>query len=528
MRKSFLITFCLSSLIAFAEQKTIMVVSDMHVLDTVLFDLGNPSVLYGDHKMPEHSAELWDSAVARVVTARPDILLVPGDMTYNGEKLSHLYVAKGLSIIRAAGTQVYVIPGNHDVSDPAAYHFKDRTGLPAQNLSAQEFATLYADFGYGDAVVRLDNETDSLCYMAYPSNDLALIAVNTSQSNLQGHKSAGGITEGALHFIQACAERARKDGHTNIVLMTHHPVMAHYDGQLRMDASHVGNTTYGVTNQDSLHKVLTAAHIHAVFSGHAHVNSIARVSTENGTLHDIVTGSLSAYPCPMRTCTLDTETGELAITGSEIEHYQQEAYLRDTVLAKGAVNSLTEKIYPLFQQMQTKINENFFLKKLFGTAFNSVDKDGLKELVWTSMGTELHHALCAFSRGDEPDYFPGDSAYNAAMQSYDKMLSLFFGGMEVSKAMPLLQQYGIVPDLGISPESIFGSIYYNYVTIDDEELVTPDGSCTVLGDVNIKAPYLPTALPLVETTPSAYKRLEGNRVVIYIGDKKVNMNGQTE
>ncbi|MBR1922260.1 MAG: metallophosphoesterase [Paludibacteraceae bacterium] len=528
MKKYFvLLAFVATTLLA--EQRTLMVVSDMHVMDTTLWDISNPQILYHDHKMPEHSCELWDSAVARILQAKPDILLIPGDLTYNGELLSHQYVASKLALIKANGTQVFVIPGNHDVSDPAARSFKNATTLPAKNLSAEGFATLYADYGYGNAVARLDSETDSLSYMAYPTDDIALIALNTNQSNLNGHQSAGGITAGAMAFLQQCTERALADGHTNILLMLHHPVMEHFDGHARMDKNHIGNQVYGITPLSDVQEMLTAAHVHAVFSGHAHLHTIAHIGTQNGELYDISTGSLSAYPCPMRRCTLDTETGELSIEGEEITIYQNEAYQRDTLLAQGAVNAITEAIYPRLEDLSNKINSNIALKMVFGNAFNNIDKQGLKSLVWQFMGTEIHHALCALSRGDENIYFPNDSAYNAAVGSFYTMATAFLG-MDFQKAQPILEKFGIVPNLGFTPEDLFGSIYGNYVTLDEDEVVTPDASCTILSGIKVREQRQITAIESINnedvTTPR--KQLRNGRLVIIMGDKTYNVLGQTE
>ncbi len=536
MRK-ILLSLCLTALpfVVSAEQKSIMVVSDMHVLDTLLFDINDCQFLQNDHKLAEKSHELWDTVVNRVLCYSPDILLVPGDLTYNGEKLSHLTVAKGLERIRQNGTQVYVVPGNHDVSDPAAHNLYKHTGIPAENISAEDFALLYSNFGYGDAVVRLDNQTDSLSYMAYPSDDMAIIAVNSNQSNIGGHKSAGGITTSILEFIQSCAAKALNEGHTNILLITHHPVMVHCDGQAKIDKSHVGNQLEQYIPLDELQEALTEAHIHAVFSGHAHVNSIAQVETTNGLLFDVLTGSASAYPFPMRHCTLNTNTGEMEITGEEITLYQAEGYERDSLLAKGAVNSMTDLIYPHYTSFLDKINKNILLKAAlnkYGITFNNIDKEELKELVWVNMGQELHHALSAFSRGDENIYFEGDSAYNAAISSYERMFSLFFGGAEINinTIMPVFEKYDLVPDFGFSPEEVFGSIYGNYVTYDEHKIVTADAACTIQNDIDIREQDAqPTNVETINNnTRHIVKTLDNGRVIINIGDKRININGMAE
>ena len=162
--KSLLSLFLMLACSLFAEQRSIMVISDIHVLDNSLWNQNNPSIFYSDPKMVEHSAELFDEAVTRILEACPDILLIPGDLTYNGELKSHEYVAKQLARIEDAGTQVFVIPGNHDVSSSLAKDFTSGKGVRTASISAEGFAQLYAAFGYQDAVLRLDDDTAALGY----------------------------------------------------------------------------------------------------------------------------------------------------------------------------------------------------------------------------------------------------------------------------------------------------------------------------------------------------------------------------
>lgn len=528
----FFLIFCTTSL--FADERTIMVISDMHVLDDSLWDHDDPAVFYSDPKMPEHSVELFDSAVVRILARRPDILLIPGDLTYNGERKSHEYVAAQLARIQANGTQVFVIPGNHDISDPGAKDFSSGNAVKADNLSAEDFAKLYADFGYGNAVLRLDTESDSLSYMVYPADDMAIIGINTNLSNIGGHKSAGGITQGVLDFIRQSTAKALADHHTNIILMAHHPIMQHIDNQAMVDISHIANLSEGMIPLNEIQEHLTAAHVHAVFTGHGHLHTISRVPTANGDLYDISTGALCAFPSPIRYGILNTETGNLAITSEMITRYQQEGYDRDTVLAKAAVNSVIERVYPKLDELKTMIDSDPMLKLMFsGGAFSNIDKDGLKLLTWLYMGPAIHHGFTALSRGDEDAniYFNTDSAYQAGVDAFYKMASDIVG-MDMSKALPILQpalaKKGINIDSSMMPEAILGSIYYNYVTINGEQITTPDASCTTLRAINVREGSRSAIGDTYSDTTQPVKRLENGQIFILRGNKKYNLFGQIQ
>ena len=530
--KSLLSLFLLLACSLFAEQRSIMVISDIHVLDNSLWNQNTPSIFYSDPKMVEHSAELFDEAVTRILEVCPDILLIPGDLTYNGELKSHEYVAKQLARIEDTGTQVFVIPGNHDVSSSLAKDFTSGKGVRTASISAEGFAQLYAAFGYQDAVLRLDNETDSLSYMIYPSEDMALIGLNTNQSNIGGHKSAGCITQGALDFLRQCTAKALADGHSNILVMAHHPIMAHLDKQEMVDASHIANSADGMIPLNEVQEQLTEVHVHAVLTGHGHLHTISHVPTANGDLYDISTGSLCAYPSPMRHIALDIETGDLVVTSELITTYLQEGYDRDTVLAKAAVNSVVEKIYPKFDDLKKKIDSDAKLKLLFsGGAFSNVDKEGLKLIGWLYMGKEIHHAFTSLSRGDEDAgiYFDTDSAYNAALAAFYDMATMMVG-MDVQKALPILQpllaKMGLDFDETFMPEAILGSLYYNYVTVNGEQITTSDASCTALRTINVREGTISAVDDIYSDTPQAVKRIEDGRFVIYHGGRRMNVMGQ--
>ena len=67
----------------------------------------------GDGKMSEYSQQILDALVEKVIAEQPDVFLLSGDITFNGEKQSLLDVQTALEKIEDAGVPVCVIPGNH-------------------------------------------------------------------------------------------------------------------------------------------------------------------------------------------------------------------------------------------------------------------------------------------------------------------------------------------------------------------------------------------------------------------------------
>lgn len=77
-----------------------------------------------------------------------------------------------------AGVQVVVIPGNHDINNKNAASFDGRSRQPAQIITADEFAKIYNDFGYEEA---LDRDPASLSYTYDLGPDMRLLMLDSCQ-----------------------------------------------------------------------------------------------------------------------------------------------------------------------------------------------------------------------------------------------------------------------------------------------------------------------------------------------------------
>ena len=98
-------------------QKKIVVLSDPHVMaPSLLVSEGTAwtNYLNRERKMVDNSQQLYDEMMTRIMTTSPDLVLITGDLTKDGEQVSHEYVISKLDELRASGIQVLVIPGNHD------------------------------------------------------------------------------------------------------------------------------------------------------------------------------------------------------------------------------------------------------------------------------------------------------------------------------------------------------------------------------------------------------------------------------
>ena len=107
--------------------------------------------------------QVLEKVVADILREEVDILLIPGDLTNHGERQSHLDFQKILHAIQEKGIDVFVVPGNHDVNIPG----------PTEGISKEEFAEMYAPFGYANA---LASDRHSLSYL-YALDDSTWLCV---------------------------------------------------------------------------------------------------------------------------------------------------------------------------------------------------------------------------------------------------------------------------------------------------------------------------------------------------------------
>jgi len=132
----------------------IATLSDIHYFATNLL-VSNGSAfqtyLAGDRKLLAESAAIAKASVDAVIAQEPDILLISGDLTKDGEYDSHIGVSNLLARAAASGALVYVIPGNHDVNNANAMSYNGSTAAPVANVTPSQFSAIYAPFGYNSA-----------------------------------------------------------------------------------------------------------------------------------------------------------------------------------------------------------------------------------------------------------------------------------------------------------------------------------------------------------------------------------------
>ena len=195
---------------------TFVVLSDTHIYDSPLGTSGKAWDAYmaSDRKLLKDSEETLQVALQNVKLMKPAFVLVTGDLTKDGEKQCHEKFASSLADLKAAGISSYVVPGNHDVNNPDAARFLpsgEKQNVPT--VTPEEFARIYADFGYGSPLYR---DPASLSYIAEPTPGLWLLALDSAKyennAKLKYPETSGAIRPTTHAWIEQHLKEAAEKG----------------------------------------------------------------------------------------------------------------------------------------------------------------------------------------------------------------------------------------------------------------------------------------------------------------------------
>ena len=305
MRKAVVILWLVLAQAIVAQTK-IVVLSDLHLMAPGLLIKDGPAwrnLLTVDRKLLDFSKPLLDEAVERIKAIQPKLVLITGDLTKDGETVSHEYVVKKLDELKAAGIMTLVIPGNHDIdSGSAAVAYDGGNTVRVTSPSLEEFAKLYANYGYGQASV-FDGVSKTYC--CEPVNGLVVIGINS------GKKAS--ISSETLDWVCEQASAATAAG-KKVLVMMHHALNQHIT-----NADRFVRTTV-INQSDEIRQRLTDAGVRVILTGHFHTSDIAKDFNKSLTqpIYDIATGSLASYPCDYRELLFSADLSELQVTTGHI------------------------------------------------------------------------------------------------------------------------------------------------------------------------------------------------------------------
>ena len=266
-----------------------VIASDLHYIAPELTD-GGPGyqqiLKNGDSKFMPYVEEITDAFLDEVLADPPDVVLLTGDLTFNGAEISHRRLAGKLQRLEDAGIPVLVLPGNHDVYNENAALYRGGSFERVPFASGESFAEIYRDFGPGEA---LSADSDSLSYVWQLNEQVWIMMLDENTAH-----DFCGLSDRSFQWIEAQLQKAREEGRF-VLVAGHQNVFQHS----------IFRGGYVIQGAQRLQELLRRYGVPLCLSGHLHTQ---HVQSEDG-LTEIATSALCSYPCQY--AVLTAEDGQL-------------------------------------------------------------------------------------------------------------------------------------------------------------------------------------------------------------------------
>ena len=266
-------------------QLEIFIASDMHILSNDLVSDTNQvytkKTLTSDGRVQEYDIELFKEFINQINEEKPNYVFLTGDLTFNGERQSHIDVIEMLDSINDF-TKVLVIPGNHDINNLNPRSFIDDNVNKVDTIDENEFKNLYKDYGYQGALY-YDAYSLSYIYQLDENTWALMIDSNNSEYNEEyGTNFVGGFIEAnTLSWLKEKLTIA-KQNNIKVISATHHNLLVHNE---------LFKTSYTIYNYKELLSIYKEYDVKVNFSGHLHIQSIK----QDDNIYDIASGGMLDY-----------------------------------------------------------------------------------------------------------------------------------------------------------------------------------------------------------------------------------------
>lgn len=411
-----------------------------------------------DQVFLKESGDIIDAAIDMIIADdETNIVLIPGDLTNNGEALSHSGIIKKLERLQKAGKKVYVTTATHDFnsferfpeySSESCYFGEEKT--PAEPTPREALAQMYRKFGMDDAI---SIEEESSSYAVMLSEKTRLLALNDDGNG----RSFCGYFPKCIDWIKNQAKEAAENDET-IFAMTHHPVLP------PMELYPVISQRDMLGDYKEISKLFADIGIGIIFTGHTHVQNVKFIDTEKGNrLYDVNTASLVGYPSPIRKIELSPK--EVKIETLHIDNFNglpkgmavKEFLMKkfDTLVLGGidaAVND-HEKLADILNGMSVQksvVDDNTFIIKVIGRILDSVtvgfvsktigsraDYSDIKNMKLKNLVADAIRGLY----GGEHEFRPGTAEYEAAMGAIYRILEIIEKFLPKEKQPDILKYF---------------------------------------------------------------------------------------
>lgn len=359
------------------------------------------------------------------------LVIIPGDVSKNGEIESHKSFIKELQKLKDAGKKVYVLTAGHDYNEYSRAFVNDER-IDVEGTPFRELYNLYYCFGYSQALA-VDEST--LSYIAQIEDGVRLLAINCDSEG----NPKGAVDERLAEWIKVQLDEAKK-AECQVIAICHYPIIPPVPVfDLVGDAK--------IKDWRNVASLLADNGVKLVLTGHMHIQSINEfVSPKGNRLVDVCTSCVTGSPAKYRKITLNGN--EMTVESLDVTYCGGNA--------KG--NSSKEIFDTQFgYSIKSRINGALrggkgvaaLLKKLGKKVLNSITLGGLGRLLWVKVDKSIKKKkFIDFASDIGVKLFAGDQPFVKGTPEYDaisKTLRRF--SFILKKIEPKLSKNGIKVNL---------------------------------------------------------------------------------
>ena len=287
------------------DRYQLALLADMHYYSPSLGITGSAYEVRSatDQKCLAESGAIVDAAFHLIGSGDCDAVLLAGDLSNDGEKVSHWEMKKKIDAL-AEKKPVFVVYATHDwcCSEDAARYEGDQVITDGvETMTPAELRDFYYEYGVKDCLSEFVHPNGSSSYCAKIKDGFRLLGINDDKNG----KGKAGYSPEHLEWILQQIHDAKEAG-DEIVAMQHHLIMP--------CISELVNGGMLIGDWQEMAETLADAGLEYIFVGHSHMQRTAKITTKKGnTLYQINLGSICGYPAPYTYFTLDGERAQLDV-----------------------------------------------------------------------------------------------------------------------------------------------------------------------------------------------------------------------
>lgn len=356
-----------------AQKMRIAVIADLHHYSRTLGDEGRAFDLRqgSDQKCLKETGDIIDAAFARFAEEKPDAVVICGDISNDGETVSHQEIRSKMADLNRI-VPVFLTTATHDwCCDGHARRYEGDEVLAEEDVyTPTRLREDYRMFGEDKILAEYRTHLDKCSYCYALSDKVRLLALEDDQDGI----GASGYSDEHLDWICAQIQKAKKDG--AVIFAVQHHLLLENLVPLVNKSQKIGNNMYRASR-------LADAGLRLIFTGHSHMQRTSSLTTASGnTVTQVNVGSLCGHPGSINYLTIDEDgkaevladcIGTFTVDGQECDaQYLKEHTvgiltnildasqnscedLDARLRAMGIKIAPLEKIYPLFRNGAEKL-----------------------------------------------------------------------------------------------------------------------------------------------------------------------------